>query len=76
MCYRLGVQSIFVASKNKWIYVSDALVSRKIITNDKLFKPGLFRIILGFLADPSIGMSIEKRHGLVQCLLEAWLGMS
>lgn len=66
----IGVRTISeaITKKHSSLRRSDF---RKLDSKDTVIKPGLLRIVVGFLADPALDISAESRQQTVNCLLES-----
>jgi len=67
----LGVRTISEAIVNDQFSLSQCTDFRKLDAKDTVIKTGLLKIVLGFLADPSLDICTEKRQQIVKCLSDS-----
>ena len=66
---KIGVRTISESVLKEEVSLADGVELSKMDSRDAGIGKELIRLILGFLADPSLDMEATKRHGAVQCLL-------
>ncbi|GLJ45856.1 hypothetical protein SUGI_0965420 [Cryptomeria japonica] len=67
----LGVKNISEVVQRNEVSISNDASLHKLQKWEGLFRKGLYRIVLAYLAYPSFDFSTEKRHGIVKTLLES-----
>ncbi|KAF9668075.1 hypothetical protein SADUNF_Sadunf15G0089600 [Salix dunnii] len=66
---KIGVRTISESVLKEELSLADGVELRQMDLRDAGIGEELIRLILGFLAHPSLDMEATKRHGAVQCLL-------
>ena len=66
---KIGVRTISESVQKEELSLADGVELRQMNSRDVMIGKELVRLILGFLADPSLDIEATKRHGAVQCLL-------
>ncbi|XP_034926007.1 uncharacterized protein [Populus alba] len=66
---KIGVRTISESVLMEELSLADGVELSQMDSRDAGIGKELIRLILGFLADPSLDMEATKRHGAVQCLL-------
>ncbi|KAJ4728848.1 DNA binding ATP binding [Melia azedarach] len=66
---KIGVRTISKSREKEELSLGEGLEPRKLNQQDFYIGKGLVRLILGFLADPSIQFEAAKRHEAVESLL-------
>ncbi|XP_024442241.2 uncharacterized protein LOC7454749 [Populus trichocarpa] len=66
---KIGVRTISESVLKEELSLADGVELSQMDSRDAGIGKELIRLILGFLADPSLDMEATKRHGAVQCLL-------
>uniref|UniRef100_A0A1D1XGE7 Sacsin n=1 Tax=Anthurium amnicola TaxID=1678845 RepID=A0A1D1XGE7_9ARAE len=66
----IGARTLTEAVEHELSSLPKPDCTKKADAGQSLLKRGLFRILLGFLADPSLDLSTEKRHRLVQSICD------
>ncbi|XP_076882663.1 uncharacterized protein LOC143531203 [Bidens hawaiensis] len=66
---KLGVHTISESAQKNLSEV-DHVKLAPVNSKEKIMKKGLLKLILGFLADPSLNLDTEKRHEAVNCMLK------
>ncbi|KAL9338160.1 hypothetical protein Peur_069929 [Populus x canadensis] len=66
---KIGVRTVSESVLKEELSLADGVELSQMDSRDAGIGKELIRLILGFLADPSLDMEATKRHGAVQCLL-------
>ncbi|KAH9291888.1 hypothetical protein KI387_042928, partial [Taxus chinensis] len=64
----LGARNISQAAQKHEVSISNEMSLHKLEAGKGLFKKGLYRIVLGYLAYPSFKLPVNKRHQIVGTL--------
>ncbi|KAJ4963570.1 hypothetical protein NE237_023509 [Protea cynaroides] len=70
MYSNVGIQTISESIQKDESSIPDGIEFKKVSPRDILIREGLLRLILGFLADPSLEMDEEKRHQTIKYLID------
>jgi sacsin len=66
---KIGVRTISESVQKEELSLADGVEFSQMNPRNAMIGKELVRLILGFLADPSLDIEATKRHGAVQCLL-------
>ncbi|XP_062115853.1 uncharacterized protein LOC133829995 [Humulus lupulus] len=68
---KIGVRTISESVKKEEVSIAQVAENEQVIPRDALIGKGLVKLILGFLAHPSLKMDAKERHKAVEGLLNA-----
>ncbi|KAH8486640.1 hypothetical protein H0E87_025595 [Populus deltoides] len=66
---KIGVRTISESAQKEELSLADGVKLKPLNPSVLFIGKEMVRLILGFLADPSLKMQVKKRHEAVQCLL-------
>lgn len=66
---KIGVRTISESARKEELSLADGVKLKPLNPRVLFIGKEMVRLILGFLADPSLKMQVKKRHEAVQCLL-------
>ncbi|XP_042520174.1 uncharacterized protein LOC122093769 [Macadamia integrifolia] len=70
MYSNVGVRTMSESIEKDESSIPDSIEFKNVNPRDILIREGLLRLILGFLADPSLKMDVERRHQTIKYLLD------